>query len=311
MTDVIIQEALHNQTIIDKAVGKGFNRSVMLVSALILILVNFTPVWAWDGAGTAADPYHIRNSADWATMATEVNAGHVADGTAFRLMGDISIKDPVGTSDHRFNGTFDGGGHTITATLSATSGRTAPFAYVNSATISHLHVKGTIRGGRHTSGITASVSGTGNTITDCRVSADITTFAEDDMIVAGGIVGHANDAYLRIEGCLFDGSISATSNVDFSYAGSIVGWCNAETSLTNLVVRNCIENGSYTNINHAGFNYADDHNASTVLTANCYTLAHDWSEVMRGHRVMSLTDGYDPDLGSVTANYTRYTTDSQ
>ena len=192
--------------------------------------------WAWDGSGTVDNPYQIRNSADWETLATEVGNGNVAVGTAFRLMGDISISNPVGTSDHRFSGTFDGGGHTITANLSVTSGRTAPFAYVEKATISHLHVDGTIRGGKHTAGITSSVVGTDNRIEDCHVSADITTFSESGTVIAAGIAGHGNTATLTIVGCLFDGTITSTSAIDDSYAGSMVGWCT--TPVTNITVKN-------------------------------------------------------------------------
>ena len=289
--DVIIHEVRRNQRLIDKAVGQGINRAALFGTAMVFLLTHTAPVWAWDGSGTTADPYQIRNSADWKTLATEVSAGNVADGTAFLLMGDISITDPVGTSDHKFSGAFDGGGHTITATLSAESGHTAPFAYVNNATISHLHVAGTIQGGLHTAGLCGSVTGT-STIEDCHVSADITTSAENSMIVAGGFVGHAGTSTLTVEGCLFDGSIAATSSIDFSYAGAFVGWCTA--SGMNITVKNCIENGTYTNITHTGLNYADSQSASTVSNTNCYTLSHSWSEVKHGYRLIYLADSFIP-----------------
>ena len=289
--NVIIHEVRRNQTIIDKAVGQGVSRAALLASALVLLFAHSVPAWAWDGSGTAADPYQIRNSSDWATLAVQVDSGHVADGTAFLLMGDISITAPVGTSEHRFNGTFDGGGHTITATLSAGNSFMAPFAYVNNATISHLNVTGTIQGGLHTAGLCGSIVGT-STIEDCHVSADITTSAENSMIVAGGFVGHAGTSTLTVEGCLFDGSIAATSSIDFSYAGAFVGWCTA--SGMNITVKNCIESGTYTNITHAGLNYADSQSASTVPSTNCYTLSHSWSEVKLAYRIIYLSDTFEP-----------------
>ena len=256
-------------------------------------------VRAWDGSGTVENPYQIRNSADWQTLAAEVSNGNVAVGTAFRLMGDISITTPVGTSDHRFSGIFDGGGHTITASLSVPSGRTAPFAYVEDATISHLHVDGTIQGGKHTAGITSSVTGTDNRIEDCHVSADITTFIESGIVIAAGIVGHGNTATLTIEGCLFDGTITSTGVIDDSYAGSIVGWCT--TPVTNITVKNCIENATYTNIRHAGFSYADDRSAYTVSRTNCYSLNHNWGEVKHGYRIIYLSDTFIPLYAPVKA----------
>ena len=266
---------------------------------LSLLCTMAQGVRAWDGSGTVENPYQIRNSADWQTLAAEVSNGNVAVGTAFRLMGDISITTPVGTSDHRFSGIFDGGGHTITASLSVPSGRTAPFAYVEDATISHLHVDGTIQGGKHTAGITSSVTGTDNRIEDCHVSADITTFIESGIVIAAGIVGHGNTATLTIEGCLFDGTITSTGVIDDSYAGSIVGWCT--TPVTNITVKNCIENATYTNIRHAGFSYADDRSAYTVSRTNCYSLNHNWGEVKHGYRIIYLSDTFIPLYAPVKA----------
>lgn len=264
------------------------------VSFLALLFTLVQGAYAWDGSGTTANPYLIRNSADWQTLATEVAAGNVADGTAFKLLGDITIKTPVGTVDHRFTGVFDGDGHTITASLSVNSDLTAPFAYVTDATISHLHVDGAIQGGLHTAGIAGSVLGT-STITDCRVSAQITTFNENSMIVAGGLVGHASDSQLTVEGCLFDGSITATTNIDFSYAGAIVGWCN---DAADIAVQNCVENGSYVNISHTGMNYKNSNqpSASAITSLNSYSLNHNWSEVKHGYRIIYLSNTFTPDF---------------
>ena len=264
-----------------------------LTIALLCTVVQAS--WAWTGNGTTTNPYQIRNSADWVTLATEVAAGNVAAGTAFQLMGDISINTSVGTEGNRFQGNFDGGGHTITANLSVTSGLTAPFAYVTSANISHLHVDGTIHGGPHTAGIAGVVMGT-STITDCHVSADITTFSENGHIVVGGIVGHGNSATLTVEGCLFDGSISTTeTGVSWCYAGAIVGWCNSSVGIT---VKNCIENATYANITHAGMNYVygSANNISTFASVNSYTLAHktNWDEVKYGYKVIYLSDTFEP-----------------
>ena len=273
----------------NKKTVKIMNKRKHYIFALLMTIVQ--GAWAWDGSGTSSDPYQIRNSADWATLASEVSNGNVAAGTAFKLMGDISISTSVGTIDHRFNGIFDGGSNTITANLSAESGCIAPFSYIESATISHLHVNGTISGGRHTAGLASSIVGTGNKIEDCRVSAQISTFSEDNKIVAGGLIGQANESTLTVEGCLFDGSITATSSISYSYAGAIVGWCSASA---NITVKNCIENASYSNINHVGMNYADNSSASTVSNTNSYTLNHNWSEVKYGYKIIYLSDTFKP-----------------
>ena len=258
-------------------------------------------VEAWDGEGTIAAPYLIRNSADWAALAEAVSAGNVAQGTSFRLMGDINATAMVGTSSHHFKGSFDGGGHTITADITTTSGRAAPFGYIENATISHVKIDGTIKGGLHTAGLAGSVSGTGNVITDCHVSAQITTFPENGMMVVGGFVG--NGSNLTVEGCLFDGELIAESTSQSSYGGAIMGW-SPETS-AGVTVKNCIENGTYSGITHAGFNYAANQSASTVPTTNCYSLAHRWGEVKHGYKLIYLSDSYPPQC---TANATYTTT---
>ena len=158
---------------------------------------------------------------------------------------------------------------------------------------------GTIQGGKHTAGITSSVTGTDNRIEDCHVSADITTFIESGIVIAAGIVGHGNTATLTIEGCLFDGTITSTGVIDDSYAGSIVGWCT--TPVTNITVKNCIENATYTNIRHAGFSYADDRSAYTVSRTNCYSLNHNWGEVKHGYRIIYLSDTFIPLYAPVKA----------
>ena len=270
--------------------------------ALCLAMAS-TAALGWGGSGTPDAPYLIRNSSDWQAFADSVSTGSdAARSASYRLTGDITAKTPVGTSDRRFKGVFDGGGHTVTAALTSASGCTAPFAYIEGATISHLHVAGAIRGGRHTAGIASSVVGTGNAITDCRVSAAITTFAEDNMVVAGGIVGHANESTLAVEGCLFDGAITATSSIGYSYAGAIVGWCASTASIT---VKNCVENATYTSISHAGMNYTygTPPSASAIPSVNSYTLNHNWGEVKHGYKVESITDGYTPDFGAIKTGY--------
>ena len=109
------------------------NKAFTLLCALALAAGHATSALAqdtsgWQGAGTAADPYQIRQASDLALLATRVN-GYSGGATSasevnaytdthFKLMNDIDMQGatftPIGNDAHQtFNGQFDGDGHTI------------------------------------------------------------------------------------------------------------------------------------------------------------------------------------------------------
>lgn len=63
---------------------------------MALLLLCAVTVRAWDGTGTAADPYLVKNDNDWIALATEVEAGTSHDGHFFKLATDIDITIGVG-----------------------------------------------------------------------------------------------------------------------------------------------------------------------------------------------------------------------
>ncbi|MCR5131830.1 MAG: leucine-rich repeat domain-containing protein [Prevotella sp.] len=276
---------------------------------LLLTMVSLT-AYGWNGSGTSADPYLIRNSADWATLASETNSGNVKSNVYFKLVGDISAKECVGTADHPFEAIFDGGGNTINCALYTTSGPAAPFAYMKNASIMHLKVAGTIQGGLHSAGVVGKMadgSDVSGTIEDCYVSATITALPETLSdgktrgIVAGGVVGHGNLSNLSVNGCLFDGQISGSENLDFSYAGAMVGWCeNAQ----NVSTTDCVENGTYSNIAHTGLNFDVNRSNTAVTTSDCYSLNHNWTEAKKAHKVLALSDDLGMEFYSPQQLYT-------
>ena len=94
----------------------------------------------WDDADLV-----IQTAADWNTFANNVNNGTQSyQGKVVRLAADISVTTMVGSSDHYFKGTFDGGGHTLTVNLNGTEQFIAPFRYVDGATIKNLTVAGNV-----------------------------------------------------------------------------------------------------------------------------------------------------------------------
>ena len=101
----------------------------------------------FEGNGTAADPYIIKNGAQLA-FAVSKNS-NLTDGSYFKLANDIILNDasnegweagatPWLWNNHaRFNGTLDGDGHTIEGlyiNTSSTNGRLGLFAYIGKTT---------------------------------------------------------------------------------------------------------------------------------------------------------------------------------
>jgi hypothetical protein len=158
-------------------------------------------------------------------------------------MDDIDISSTVGVlEDKPFSGTFNGGGHTITATINDNSDSgTAPFRYIKNATIKNLTVAGTITSNqRHMSGLVGFADSEGegkNLIEDCAVTATLNVNTD----YVGGIVGHGLSSKTTIRGCVFAGTMNASNNPN---VGVIWGWSDSGTP----TLENCLEAGTYTGI---------------------------------------------------------------
>ena len=122
--------------------------------------------------GSEDDPYLIYFKEQWDLLAERVNTGHSTyQNKFFKLMEDISITTMVGVYGKTFNGTFDGDGHTLTVNYTDNSSDhyTAPFRFINEATINNLHVTGKIskEKKKHAGGLVGQAFGE-NRINNCR-----------------------------------------------------------------------------------------------------------------------------------------------
>ena len=195
------------------------------------------------GEGTPENPYTISNTDEWDAFVYQVNLGNSYSGKYVKLMDDIDISSTVGVlEDKPFSGTFNGGGHTITATINDNSDSgTAPFRYIKNATIKNLTVAGTITSNqRHMSGLVGFADSEGegkNLIEGCTVTATLNINTD----YAGGIIGHGKSSATTIRGCVFAGTMNSNSNPN---VGVIWGWSNSGTP----ALENCLEAGTYTGI---------------------------------------------------------------
>lgn len=186
---------------------------------------------------TEAD-FTVTTDAEWETLASNVNNGtEEYSGKLVRLGADINVSTMVGTSEHPFQGTFDGDGHTLTLSLSDTENQgTAPFRYISDATIMNVKTTGTVTGNLHCAGLVGFAKGGTNIIKNCNVAASVICSGGDHSH-CGGIVGHSLSSDITISDCLFSGSISGATTA----TGIIHGWSDQGT----LTILNCYANGSY------------------------------------------------------------------
>ncbi len=213
---------------------------------------------AWDGDGTSANPYLIQTVDDWNQLHTSVKDSpdqKVFENTYFRQTANLAVTQGIGctgqSNGNRFCGIYDGGGRTLSCTLSNpdrySSEAVAPFHRIGNASISNLRVTGSISGGIHTAGLVAyceTEDGQAATISNCRVSATISCLGSSTNDAhGGGIVGHAMSSTLTVENCLFDGQLAAINNGRGDIRlGAIVGWGDAPGGIT---LTGCVENGVY------------------------------------------------------------------
>ena len=124
---------------------------------LLMMLLTTTTAWAdGDFTDNGNGSYTIHNADGWSQFASSVYDGTSYSGQTVKLDADIGVSEMVGTNARKFNGTFDGCGHTLTFSATATSDNCAPFAYIDGATFKRLTVAGIISTGyKYAAGIAA------------------------------------------------------------------------------------------------------------------------------------------------------------
>ena len=186
-----------------------------------------------DNFAQDGDTYTIKNADGWNYFCQRIQYDANLDGFSGKtveLAANISVTTMAGMV-HPFKGTFDGKGKTLTFNRTADAMYTAPFQNTNGATISNLHVEGTITGGTNSyiSGLVGSANGN-LTIENCRVSTQISTTFDSNTLSAnvgiGGFVGLLSSQYnqCHITGCVFDGLIYNPNTWNQTYGcGGFVG----------------------------------------------------------------------------------------
>ena len=182
----------------------------------------------------------IHNKAEWESFAERVNNGETFEGKVVKLANDFDnsgapVTKMVGSyswnsttkvaESKPFKGTFDGNGRTLTVGISSNEQYTAPFRSVNGATVRNLTLAGNIQVSQKLVGGMFAFAAGENVISNCRISATITSTVNGDGTV-GGFVSNIQGGHTRIENSLFDGRFEGSNTYRWS---GFVGW--VETSV--------------------------------------------------------------------------------
>ena len=200
-----------------------------MVSESLTLDATFSEPDASHFEQTGTDEYTIKTANGWNWFCYALNSGLVADGFSgktVKLGTSVGSSEMAGTSGHPFKGTFDGQGNTLAFNLQASKGHSAPFHYTDGATISNLHVEGTITGGDNTSlgGLVGYAVGN-ITIENCHVSTQIST-THSGAAWHGGVIAFWYDSNVActVTGCVYDGLIYNPSEADATtYCRGFIG----------------------------------------------------------------------------------------
>lgn len=217
------------------------------------------------GSGTAGDPYQITSAAELIWLRDAVNAGEA--NTCAELQQDVEYVDevwtPIGTSEHPYTGTFNGGGHTIRVWLDGWG--QALFGYVGAdAKLTDIAVQ-KHQSKNYSIGASAPLArSNAGTITHCRYSGGIT--AKDSL---GGLV-YTNSGIIEAC-CVYAGRLNRGSRIEMYYGGLAGGiaYENTGTIANSYFYGDMVQaqsNGTVSDI--IGWGAITYKNSGTV--SNCY-----------------------------------------
>ena len=206
----------------------------------------------------------ITNESDWGEFIQTINDGATFAGQTITLANDISVTTMAGTDTHKFMGTFEGGGHTITFNYTADENRAAPFRYVDGATFKDLKVTGTITtSASNAAGFVADTRGT-TTFDSCWSNIAIVSTVKGDG-THGGLAARADYASSNTVfiNCLFDGSITGSQT---NHCGGLLGWPYDKT----VSFTNCLNIGTFTTKTTGCGTFSRVYDSSKLTITNSY-----------------------------------------
>ena len=232
-----------------------------IIQRLCLFLLVLVPTMP-----AGAEDIRIGSKADWQTFCNRVNGGEVTLNAEMTDNVDLGTDIMMVGINNDYSGTFDGRGYTLSFHWTDTSNRTAPFKYVNGATIRNLRTQGKIASDSFAlSGLIYHSAGS-TIISGCVSDVDLTC---NNPYVASQFGGMLSSIYygsdVTFTDCIVKGNITATTNKGKKGIGGFVynGWALN----TTLILNNCL----YIGTNNAGDESCTFAPAGATIN-NCYYL---------------------------------------
>ena len=217
-------------------------KKLLYISLTAIMMVVSMSAYALNKVG---EVYQIGTAADLEEFAVLVNDGEVFANAVLTADIDRGIDGTmIGTETNKYQGTFDGKGHSIKVDMYPDEANAALFQYTGfGAVIQNLKVQGTITTKeKFAAGIVARNYGI---IRGCYVDITInSSFAGD--ATHGGIVAVGMGG-CTVENCLAKIAITGETTTN---CGGVVGWAEKRTNIVNCLVLS----------DECTFNYADASN---------------------------------------------------
>ncbi|MCR4852655.1 MAG: BspA family leucine-rich repeat surface protein [Prevotella sp.] len=238
------------------------------------------------GSGTEADPYTIATVDDWKNFCLGVSLGTSYKGQYVALTADIdlgSLQMMAGNVKQRFyldttnmqvfafEGTFDGGGHTLTIDYKPVALYCAPFRFVKGATIKNLHTAGTIETSeKHVGGLIGkcNYSSTKTYIDNCRSSVVIKSSVNGDGTHGGLIALTSQSMELQIDNSAYDGKLITTNGT--TNCGGLIGYSYYKVTINNSAYAPQALAEGETAITEGSATLCRCSNTNNLTVSNCY-----------------------------------------
>ena len=265
-------------------------RPLSFLLAVLMIVSMFAAVpftVSAEGDGSESAPFLISSTEDWNAFAQAVNGGNDYAGKVVKLVSDIDVTTLVGNNrSHRFAGTFDGDGHTITANINDNSAQgTALFRSIAGATLRNLTLAGTVRSTQYHAAALFGFAETGtNLVENCVVTATVI-----GKSYAGGVCGHGLSSTVIVRNTVFSGLINVNGTL-----GVFQGWADSD----RCTVENCLY---IANSSQPTGNLSYVRNGTQTVT-NCFKTGSTIdAQGTLAHAVTLEGEGFSLDIGEGTS----------